>query len=83
MCMTMSKQLHDGHFPKKEVAVDLELFVEKFIIHSLSAPHKHVIPKLMVNYAHVIYGACCITYLEIHITSCEASISPHHLYLFS
>jgi hypothetical protein len=29
------------------------MFVEKFIVHNVSAPHKQGIPKLKENYAHV------------------------------
>lgn len=51
------KQVHDGFFPKKESEIEnvdtLHLFLEKFIVHNLSAPHKWGIPKLK-NCAHVL-----------------------------
>ena len=35
---------------------NLQLLVEKFTLHDLSAPHKHGILELKKNYAHVIHG---------------------------
>ena len=60
---------HDGVIPKKEVAINnfnsLHLFVEKFIVHSLSASHKWGIPEINNNYAHVILGP-----MELQPRSC-------------
>jgi hypothetical protein len=46
------------HFPKKEVAIEnydnLQMFVNKFIAHTLTAPRKWGIPKLHDNYVRVI-----------------------------
>lgn len=35
---------------------DLQLFVEKFVVHDMSVPYKWGIPELKENYVHVICG---------------------------
>lgn len=47
-------------FNKKRLQIkhsnSLQLLVTKFAFHSLSVFHKHRIPSLKQNYAHVIHG---------------------------
>ena len=35
---------------------DIQLLIEKFTVHNMSAPPKRGIPCLKNNYAHVIHG---------------------------
>ena len=53
----ITKQLHNGLFPKKEVAVKKKLIIYSYLskswVYSLSAPHKRVPLKLKENYAYV------------------------------
>ena len=58
-CHNITKEVHDGQFLKERGCDlkkydDLQLLVEKFIVHNMSASHKHGIPKLKENNAHVI-----------------------------
>lgn len=56
----ITKQLHDGLFPKErdynQNSNKNSTFVEKFIKHKLCAPHKREIPKVKANYAQFIHG---------------------------
>lgn len=56
----ITNQLHHGLLPKKELRLknydNLQYLVKKFIVHSLSASHKHEIPELKENYAHKVLG---------------------------